>query len=185
MENEKEKNNIENINYKNQNINKINSNDVFGNKIGNIPHLYLRKRIQNSKFIEEIFKYSEELNELIPIFKENSNQNIKDFFYFLIQIINNEKKENLNEDEVKLICYNLRELKVIFLKSSEIIDKIQFNKEYYNEEYKENGIIGILFNLYINTSNNEIKIILEGIFYIIKSKNNLSKIIIIIILIIF
>ena len=147
-------------------------------------------KIQNRKFIEEIFqyseeskelkfKYSEELNELIPIFKENSNQNIKDFFNFLNQISNEEKenKDNLNEDEENLICYNLRELKEIFLKSIEIIEKIQFNKEYYNEEYKENGIIGILFNLYINTSNNKIKIILEGIFYIIKSKNNLSKII--------
>ena len=147
-------------------------------------------KIQNRNFIEEIFqyseeskelkfKYSEELNELIPIFKENSNQNIKDFFNFLIQISNEEKenKDNLNEDEENLICYNLRELKEIFLKSIEIIEKIQFNKEYYNEEYKENGIIGILFNLYINTSNNKIKIILEGIFYIIKSKNNLSKII--------
>ena len=116
---------------------------------------------------------------MIPIFKENSNKNIKDFLNFLIQILNNEmdKKDNLNEDEVKLICYNLRELKVIFLKSSEILEQIQFNKEYYNEECKENGIIGILFNLYINTSNNKIKFILEEIFYIIKSKNNLSKII--------
>ena len=67
MENENEKNNIENINHKIQNMNKINSNDVFGNKIGNIPNLCLQKRIQNRKFIEEIFKYSEELKELIPI----------------------------------------------------------------------------------------------------------------------
>ena len=121
-------------------------------------------KIQNRNFIEEIFqyseeskelkfKYSEELNELIPIFKENSNQNIKDFFNFLIQIIYNEKekKENLNEEEEKLICYNLRELKKIFIKSTEITEQIQFNKEYYNEEYKENGMIEILFDLYINT----------------------------------
>ena len=136
-------------------------------------------RIQNKKFIEEIFEYSNELNEFIPIFKENSNENIIDFFNFLIQIstTEEEKKNNLNEEEVKLICYNLRELKVIFLKSSEILEQIQFNKEYYNEEYKENGIIGILFNLYINTSINNIRIILEEIFDVIKSKNNLSKII--------
>ena len=63
------------------------------------------------KFIEEIFKYSEETNELIPIFKENSNENIKDFLNFLIRVVcdEKEKKENLNEDEVKIICYNLRE----------------------------------------------------------------------------
>ena len=43
---------------------------------------------------------------------------------FLIQIIydEKEKKENLNEDEVKIICYNLRELKEIFIKSPEIIE---------------------------------------------------------------
>ena len=44
-----------------------------------------------------------------------------------------------------LICYNLRELKEIFLKSPEILEEIQFNKQYYNEKYKENGMIGILF----------------------------------------
>ena len=167
MENENEKNNIENINHKIQNMNKINLNDVFGNKIGNIPNLCLQKRIQNRKFIEEIFKYSEELKELIPIFKENSNKNIKDFFDFLIQIIydEKEKKDNLNEDEVKLICYNLRELKVIFLKSSEILEQIQFNKEYYKEEYKENGMIGILFNLYINTSNKDKNYFKRNILY--------------------
>ena len=118
-----------------------NQNNDLNRNIEEFENNSINIRIQNRKFIEEIFKYSEELNELIPIFKENSNKNIKDFFDFLIQIINNEKKENLNENEVKLICYNLRELKVIFLKSSEIIDKIQFNKEYYNEEYKENRIL--------------------------------------------
>jgi len=71
---------------------------------------------------------------------------------------------------MKLICYNLRELKEIFLKSSEIIEQIQFNKEYYNEEYKENRMIGILFDLYINTSNNKIKITLEEIFISLNQK---------------
>ena len=87
--------------------------------------------IKNRKFIEEIFKYSNELKELIPIFKENSNENLKEFFNFLIQISNDEKEKIKisNEKEVKLICYNLRELKVIFLKSSEILEQIQFNKE--------------------------------------------------------
>ena len=129
--------------------------------------------IDNRKFIEEIFKYSEESNELIP------NENIKEFFDCLIQMLNKEKekKENLNEEEIKLICHNLRQLKEIFSKSTEILEQIQFNKEYYNEEYKEYGIIGILFNLYINTSINNIRIILEEIFYVIKLKNNLSKII--------
>ena len=83
--------------------------------------------IDNRKFIEEIFKYSEELNELIPIFKENSNENIKEFFDCLIQMLNKEKekKENLNEEEIKLICHNLRQLKEIFSKSTEILEQIQ------------------------------------------------------------
>ena len=150
------------------------------NNICSIPNLNLQNEIiKNKKFIEEIFKYSEELNELIPIFKEKSKENIKDFFSFLIQIINDkkEKKDNLNEEEIKLICYNLRQLKEIFLNSIEILEQIQFNKEYYNKEYKEYGMIGIFFDLYINISINNIKIILEEIFYIIKLKNNLSKII--------
>ena len=94
---------------KKENFEKNISNNEFKNNLRN----------KNRKFIKEIFKYSEKVNELIPIFRENSNQNIKDFFDFLIKIINNakEKKENLNEEEVKLICYNLRELKEIFLKS--------------------------------------------------------------------
>ena len=107
--------------------------------------------IDNRKFIEEIFKYSEGSNELIP------NENRKEFFDCLIQMLNKEKekKENLNEEEIKLICHNLRQLKEIFSKSTEILEQIQFNKEYYNEEYKEYVIIGILFNLYINTSINK------------------------------
>ena len=50
--------------------------------------------ISNKKkhYIEEIFKYSEESNELIPIFNENSNENIKDFFAFLKRIIDTEKE---------------------------------------------------------------------------------------------
>ena len=108
--NEEIKENISNQNNDlNRNIERNISNNEYENNTTNI-------RNKNRKFIEEIFKYSEESNELIPIFKENSNQNIKEFFYFLIQILNDakEKKDNLNEDEVKLICYNLRELKVIF-----------------------------------------------------------------------
>ena len=168
MEGENIKNQIYNNtdeNIKEGSINKILNNSNFNFSNSNI-------RIQNKKYIEEIFKYSEEINELISIFKENSIKIIKEFFDYLIQILydEKEKKENLNEDEMKLICYNLRELKEIFLKSSEIIEQIQFNKEYYNEEYKENRMIGILFDLYINTSNNKIKITLEEIFISLNQK---------------
>jgi hypothetical protein len=178
MENKNENRNenfINEINNIDENIKKELLNNTSKNKNENNTNLNLSNiRIQNKKFIEEIFEYSNELNEFIPIFKENSNENIIDFFNYLIQISN---KENLNEEEIKLICYNLRQLQEIFFKSTKILEEIQFNKQYYNEEYKEYGIIGILFNLYINTSNNNIRFILEEILYIIKSKNNLSKII--------
>ncbi len=152
------------------------------NKTKNNPDLNLQtKIIKYRKFIEDIFKYSEESNELIPKFKENSKENIKDFINYLIQISKEKIDEILKEEEKNLICYNLRQLKEIFLNSIEILEEIQFNQQYYNEEYKEYGIIGILFNLYINTSINNIKIILEEIFYIINSKNNLSKILLTII----
>ena len=58
-------NNSNQNNDLNRNIERNISNNEFENNSINI-------RIQNRKFIEEIFKYSEELNELIPIFKENS-----------------------------------------------------------------------------------------------------------------
>ena len=136
----------------NENLKEVSLNYVSINKSNSNLSLNLQREIiKNRKLIKEIFKYSEESNEFILIFKENSDKNIKEFLNFFIQISNNEKekKENLNEEEVKLICYNLRELKEIFLKSTEIFEQIQFNKDYYNEEYKEYGIIGILFNLYI------------------------------------
>ena len=93
---------IEENNFdKNKDLNQDIDKDISNNVLINIE-------IKNRKFIEEIFKYS---NELIPIFKENSDKNIIDFFNFLIQISN---KKNLNEEEVKLICHNLKELKQIF-----------------------------------------------------------------------
>ena len=91
-------------------------------------------RIKNRKFIEEIFESSEKLNELIPKIKENSKENIKEFFQFLVQI---SKEKIINEEEENFICYNLRQLKEIFLKSTEILEEIQINKQYYNEEYKK------------------------------------------------
>ena len=56
--------------------------EVFLNKSSthkNKSNLYLnlqKEIIKNKKFIEEIFQYSNELNELMPIFKENSNEKI-------------------------------------------------------------------------------------------------------------
>ena len=152
MENKNEdinENLINEINNIEENMKKELLYNTSKNKNENNTNLNLSNiRIQNKKFIEEIFEYSKELNEFIPIFKENSNENIIDFFNYLIQISN---KENLNEEEIKLICYNLRQLKEIFFKSTKILEQLQFNKQYYNEEYKEYGMIGILFYLYINT----------------------------------
>ena len=161
----------ENNSIKDENI-KIEDNMYENNTKANQSNI----KIKNRKFIEEIFKHKS--NELIQIFKENLNENMKDFLNFLIQFLNDEKEKiKISNEEENLICYNLRQLKEIFSKSIEIIELIQFNKLYYNEEYKENGVIEILFNLYIYTSINNIKLILEEIFYIIKFKNNLSKII--------
>ena len=77
--NEKIKENITNeINNEDENIKKVYINNTSKNKTENNINLKLPNiRIQKRKFIEEIFKYSEESNELIPVLKENSNQNIK------------------------------------------------------------------------------------------------------------
>ena len=60
---------------------------------------------------------------------------MKDFLNFLIQFLNDEKEKiEISNEEENLICYNLRQLKEIFSKSIEIIELIQFNKKYYNDE---------------------------------------------------
>ncbi len=74
MENKNEeiKENITNEinNNKDENLKEVCLNDVSINKSKSNLSLNLQKEItKNKKFIEEIFKYSNELNKLIPIFK--------------------------------------------------------------------------------------------------------------------
>ena len=79
MENKNEvikDNNSNEYNDLHQKIEKDITSNIFENKMDNNS---INLRIENRKFIEEIFKYSEESNELIPIFKENSNENLKDY----------------------------------------------------------------------------------------------------------
>ena len=130
--------------------------------------------IKNRKFIEEIFEFSEEIKDLIPKLKENSENIIKEFFTYLKEY-SNKKSENNEKENIELISYNFIRLKDIFTKSTEIAEIIQFDEKYYDNEDKENGMIGILYDLYINPSFQTIKTILEEIFNILKKKDILSK----------
>ena len=136
-------------------------------------------QIKNRKFIEEIFEFSEEIKDLIPKLKENSENIIKEYFKFLKQYSkkenNNETQENNDNENIELISNNFIQLKEIFTKSTEIAELIQFDEKYYDNEDKENGMIGIFYDLYINISIQKIKTILEEIFTILKKKDDLSK----------
>ena len=120
--------------------------------------------MNNKNFIEDIFQYSTDLQEYIPELKEDSNVKIQNFFTFI--------KNSLN---YKLLYYNLQLLKNIFLKSKKIIEIIQENKNYYKEEDKEFGMIGIFIELYVNNFNFEIHEILIEFFNLIKENEELYK----------
>ena len=120
--------------------------------------------MNNKNFIEDIFQYSTDLQEYIPELKEDSNVKIQNFFLFI--------KNSLN---YKSLYYNLELLKNIFLKSKKIIEIIQENKNYYKEEDKEFGMIGIFIELYVNNFNFEIHEILIEFFNLIKENEELYK----------
>ena len=137
------------------------------------------KRINNKNFIKEIFEYSEEIKNLIPKFKINAEAKIIEFFNFLRNYSNGKKKGKIienEEEENELIINNLRQIKNIFTQSTQIAENIQLNKSYYNEEEEETGMIGILYDLYIYSSNECLITVLEEIFNILKKNENLSKI---------
>ncbi len=97
MKTKNEKKIINEINIDEQNINEKNLNNPSENHFEMNTKLNLQNiRSKNRKFIEEIFESSVELNELIPKIKENSSENIKEFFKLLIQI---SKEKIINEEE--------------------------------------------------------------------------------------
>ena len=147
----------------NQLINQNNNNLIIAQNEDNLGKKG-EKCDQSKKEIN--LRYSNELNI------------IKNSISFLINFLNDKKenKNNRDEKEDKIFC-KLNELKEIFLKTREILKEIQFNEYYYNEGYKEYGLIGIFVDIYINISNNNILEILKEIFNIFKLTDNLSKII--------
>ena len=157
----------------------IKENILNSDNIINIDNKKKDRKINNKNFIKEIFEYSEEIKNLIPKFKINSEPNIIEFFNVLQNYSNDKKKGKIienEEEENELLINNLRQIKNIFTQSTQIAENIQLNKNYYNEEEEETGMIGILYDLYIYSANERLITVLEEIFNILKKNENLSKI---------
>ena len=154
-----------NLKYKNMDINKINSNDVYNtiytNRIHNLTNIILRvqsliqqliyKKNTNNKILN---KFKNKIKKIKTI-NENTNINIFDNWYIITNILINDKiKTNITKPlnkyaSNKYLNYLLgNDVKLIYYLISELLKLLKYNKK--SNFYAEiaNFIINIIYNIH-------------------------------------